>query len=78
MVVDGDKSRRQLFTVEFFNDDTAAMNYIYSRPGIPEELEYDDSKVLNSLYLPANPYAVFGCIDYRYPNRYRYFYLYED
>ena len=78
MVVDDDNTRRQLFTIEFFKDDTAAMEYIHSLPGVPDELEFDDSKVLNSRYLPNNPYAVFGCIDYRYPNRYRYFYFYDD
>lgn len=78
MDVQYDGSRRQLFTIEFFKDDTEAMNYIHSLPGVSDELESDDSKVVNSIYLPDNPYAVFGCIDHRNPDRYRYFYFYDD
>lgn len=73
----GHGSRRQLFTIHETLDESTALDFINSLPGyIPGTLEYDDSLVLNSPYLPPNPIRVWGCIDS--DDRYRYFYLYAD
>lgn len=75
MQIDADRNRRQLFTVHFPVDESSALDWVYSRPGL-SDLESDDSLVLNSRYLPPSPYMVLAGMDYQ--GRYRYFYLYVD
>lgn len=69
------RSRRSLFTVHFPENEAAALDWIKSRSGLPEELEVDDSLTLSTPHLPPAPYMVLGAVDYK--GRYRYFYLYS-